>query len=648
MDWMSSRRRAGGTRLALCGAALLVLTVPSFSSPSSEVPAARSPDGPAAAADAVPGQLLVAFRPGTRAPERDAAHERVGGRLLRSLPVGEYDLVSLPERLDLERAIEAYAGMPAVARAEPNYRVRLALFPNDPCFLGTCAGVAGQWNLQAINAPLGWDAVPGTTYSAAEKRALAPVKVAVVDTRIDFSHPDFANVGGDTDASNGGQLRIADARNWVLSARESGNAAYHGTYVAGILAAATGNGADLASVGYRAEVIPLAVVDGTGLSDAASLAEAIRYAWERGARVINLSLGLLADSDVVHTAIIDVTSGANPALVVAAAGNNTQAEPFYPGSYEEVMSVSAFSANERLAACSNYNDNVSVSAPGDGVVSLAPMPERLRKGACGTSSAAPHVSGLAALLFAQDPARTAEQVRGIIERTADDDAAKPGWDRYFGWGRINVDRALREGIGPRTSDVAATIPPREEGRSTISAVARGPAPITAAEAYLDRAGDPATRIALAPADGAWGGAAEALTGTIAVPATMAAGPHRLFVRAFDGSWGAAATGVLLVDRGKPHIVNLRAGNVIRALGRSSAISFTITDDYSTLFDYRVQVLRADGQIVWEEAVPGVRLGLQQTEWVPEPGDLPGVYRAEVEVVDQAGNRNRASAATVVV
>lgn len=608
--------------------------------------AAPARDAPPTAAH-LPGRMLVKFAPGA---DRSSAHGLVGaaGRR-RLLGLDGWELVRLPSRLPISRALAAYRRLPGVVAAEPDYLFRAAGAPDDPCMAAACVQGLDQWNLWSAGAPLAWE-IPGPPSPASARIGRDRIVVAVVDSRVDASHPDFVNAGGSTpDAAGGGMLDLARARSWVAEANRAGPYAWHGTFVAGIVGAAAGNGLDIAGLAYDANVLPLAVLDGGGRTDAASLAEAIVYARRAGARVVNLSLGADGDSSAVHEAIVAAASGEGAALVVAAAGNGTKDRPFYPGSYPEVMSVSGHDASGGLAGCSNYNDNVSVSAPARHVVSLAPMPARVMAIDCGTSAAAPHVAATAALLFAQNPARTAGEVRAIVERTADDDAATAGRDPRFGFGRVNVDRALRDGAAATVVSVAATIPPRAGGTSTITAVAYSAAGgVTAAEGFLGRPGDPAARFEMRPADGGWGGKTERLVAEIPVAAEARAGAHTLWVRAFDGSWGAAATGTLAVDRTPPIVGNLRAGSVVRGSGRAAAILFTLRDEFSRLFATTMTISGPDGSVVWQRSLRERRAGAHSDYWSPPAAALPGPYRITVWAWDEAGNTSSALADTIVV
>lgn len=634
---------ARGRRRIAPAMALMIAILGTIAQARASVPKTQS------APDVVPGQLLVRFEPGTPAVLQQGAHTRVGARVVRQIRATGYQLVAFPQELGLDVALASYHADPSVAVAEPNYVARLALTPNDPCFNGPCAGSARQWSLLNTNAPNGWGVAPAGFFSASSKLATDPVTIAVLDTKIDAAHPDFVNSGGSTDAASGGQLDLAGGRDWIPASRQAGSALYHGTYVAGIAAAATGNGRGVAGVGYSARILPLTVVDGSGRADAASLADAIVYAWQRGARVINLSLGLTADSQAVHDAIVRVAAGDKPALVVAAAGNNTGSAPFYPGSYREAMSVSGTSPSDTRAFCSNYNSNVSVSAPAERVVSLAPMPGEHTTAPCGTSAATPQVSGLAALLFAQDSARTPAAVRRIIERSADD-LGSTGRDDSFGWGRINIERALRLGDGtPATTLARATIPLATGGSSAIGALAIGARGIFRAELRFDSPS--ASPVGLSTADGSFGGTSEVLRGSIAIPASLPAGPHPFWVRSFDGiAWGPSTVGVVIVDRTPPTIVNVAATNGVRAAKQPVSVSFTASDAASQVLTYGIQVFATGTtrKLVFQDLRTGVAPGGQRYEWFPGTGALPGHYELVVIVADQAGNRAVALVGTIVV
>ncbi|MHB8510756.1 MAG: S8 family serine peptidase [Actinomycetota bacterium] len=588
--------------------------------------------GHAAAVSA--GEVLVQFKPGTSSVAQSATIARNAGRIVSSIRGIGYKVVSFDSRIPLDAELASFRRDPNVAHVEPNYQVQIAA--DDPCLTQSCAGQSGQWATSMTAAFSTWD----TTYTAASKKTLPEIIVAVLDTKVDQSHPDFINSGGSsTDAAQGGQIDAADARDWIPSDQQSGWAEYHGTYVSGLVAASTDNGSGVASIGARATILPLTVVNGNGVADAASLADAIVYAWQKGARVINLSLGLAQDSAAVHDAIIQVTQGAHPSLVVAAAGNNTGSNAFYPGSYPEVMSVAGTAASDQPASCSNYNSNVSVSAPAENVVSLS-FGGGYTAPQCGTSAAAPQVSGLAADLFAQQPSRTPQEVRQIIESSADH-LGPAGRNDHFGFGRINADRALHSS-GPSTTLAAAT--PVINGSSTIAALATASSTIRAARVFVDRIDS--SPFVLNAKDGSFDSSNESLIGKIQL--SLSSGPHPIFVQSFDGStWGPVTVGVLFVPSKPPVISNASVTNAVRATGQPASISFTISDEMPYNVNWGIQVFDSTNKEVFRTYAANVPQGPCTYNWSPSMSVLPGNYKIKIIAADATGWSSAAMIGTMV-
>jgi Subtilase family len=336
--------------------------------------------------------------------------------------------------------------------------------PDDPL-------AAKQWYLGQIHAFDFWpDALP----------ALAPVRVAVVDSGLDLDHPEFAG-------------RVALAQSFVGG--DASDHEGHGTFVAGIIAASVDNGLGIAGIAFPAQLLIAKVVRADGTIAPEAEAKAIRWAADNGARVINLSLGGLRNprdlkEDTYSAAEQDAVSYAyaKGAVVVAAVGNGDQAprSPWdfasYPAALPHVIGVSALAEDGSVPAFSNsdrfYND---LAAPGVGIVSTLPRLLTAVRSSCldqgysicgppefrsaeGTSYAAAEVSGAAALVIAMRPALSPAQVTWLLERSADDVNATTGCKRcpllrdlYSGWGRLDIDAALRALDG--------TIPPpdRYEG-----------------------------------------------------------------------------------------------------------------------------------------------------------------------------------------
>lgn len=617
------------------------------------LPVAPAAHAQAPSAPVVPGQVIVRFAPTASAVARTQALAVIGGRIERSIPAIGSHLVRTA--VAPRAAVRRLRALPAIASAEPNVigTAQLLETPVDPCYPGCSLG--RQWNVDAVNARAGWDVFPGTYYTQATKAAFTPVKVAVLDSQIKVDRPDFTNAGGGSsnapwDARNGGQIDIVDGKD-VLTSGYAGVAAYHGTFVAGILGASTNNGRDVAGLGYHAQIMPITVVDGGGRVNAFDLADGITHAATRGARVLNLSLGMSEASSDVQAAI-DFALGRG-ALPIAAAGNNANNLPFYPAQLRGVMAVAATDEADRRGTCSNFGPWISVAAPGVKIISLDyDKPSGLGMTPCGTSTATPHVSALAALLFAQRPSRTPDQVRQIIESTADDDRFIEGPDEFTGAGRINFERALRAitpGL-PEVGGVKATFPLPLGGTSeaTATAIAAAPKTIEAAEWFIDTLGAPGDGLLagqeMLAVDGTFDSEAELLRGTLTFDRNLATGVHRLFIRARDADgWGPASVGVLIQDREGPTITVDKMKQIISvpAAGMPARFLFHVSDNYAAQATYQIRVTQSIAginRIAYESLVLGPVAVPGQTEavWRPTAADI-GRFTITLKVWDEAGN-----------
>jgi subtilisin family serine protease len=313
--------------------------------------------------------------------------------------------------------------------------------PTDP-------GWANQWGPRQIEAPAAWVVVTGTF----------SVIIAIVDSGIKLDHEDLvaqrwinlAETPGNymDDDGNG---KIDDVNGWHFYQRWTGmtyvsaeNANVqddygHGTHVAGIAAAAANNGTGITGVAPGARIMPIKVLDQFGTGWYSDIAAGIIYAADNGARVINLSLGGTEDSQTLRAAVDYARS--RGALVVAATGN--KGEPvLYPAAYEPVLAVAATDQSDQVAYFSNRGPQVDVAAPGVDIYSTWPWVTGYFTKS-GTSMAAPHVSGVAALLRSERPDLSVDQIAQIITSTAHD-VADPGWDAVTGWGRIDAFAAVKD------------------------------------------------------------------------------------------------------------------------------------------------------------------------------------------------------------
>lgn len=378
----------------------------------------------------VPGQLLVKLPDvSASAVSVEARIAGAGGRVLRGIPALGLALVEISPGEDLRAASSRLLAEAGVEWAEPNYTFSLDFVPNDPDYPRQTP------YLSRINIASAWDLNLGRP----------EIVLAVLDTGVDLSHPDlrdaiWVNPGeipgnGEDDDGNG---FIDDVNGWDFADNDNlpDDDHGHGTHVAGIAAAAINNGVGIAGVAGGATIMPVDVFKG-GIGAYDDLIRAIIYATDNGAHVINMSLGASSYSRGEEMAVDYAV--ARGVVVVAAAGNTGNQTNHYPAAHPSVIAVAATTADDYLSSFSTRGNFVDVAAPGSSIYST------FRSGGyaamSGTSMAAPHVAGLAALILSRNPGLTQEQVRLLIEATADD-LGPTGRDIYFGHGRINAGLAL--------------------------------------------------------------------------------------------------------------------------------------------------------------------------------------------------------------
>ena len=376
--------------------------------------------------------------------------------------------------------IRELAAQPEVEYAEPNVIMTAQTVPNDPYY--SSSGSWGQpfrdlWGLQNISAEGAWNISTGSG-----------VVVAVSDTGIDYNHPDLAaNVwtnpgetglgpGNKDKSTNGidddGNGFVDDSRGWnfVSNTNNPFDDFGHGTHVAGTIAAVGNNNIGIIGVAPNARIMPVKGLDanGSGLLDV--MANTLVYAANNGAGVINASWGGFGQTPQTLIDAVNYAHDVKGVVVVAAAGNNnvdvgSQEEGFYPANIRNVVTVSAFDHTDTKASFSDFGEKVDVGAPGGGDAGIGFDPFRSvlslkSSGAnsamtgngnlivgtdyvrqAGTSMAAPHVSGAAALVRSAHPGWGPEEVRHALRRGSDD-VGVLGFDIQSGYGRLNAPNAL--------------------------------------------------------------------------------------------------------------------------------------------------------------------------------------------------------------
>lgn len=328
--------------------------------------------------------------------------------------------------------IERLLRDPSVAFAEPNWIVRAAvvageelptpLLPNDPLFR------PNQWGMQRVGAPRAWAINQG-----------AAIRVAVIDSGIDFSHPEFAG-------------RLLIGKNYVTPGQSPHDDSGHGTHVTGIIAAALNNGQGVAGLAPNVLIDPRKALNSNNAGTVANIAQAIRDAADEGARIINLSLTTSGPSSILEAAVnYAVGKGI---LLVGAAGNTAPSPVQWPAAYAGVLAVAATDMGDQRAYYSNTGD-VSLAAPGGLPNQLIystwptggfPCSTVVVAGYCtaiGTSMSAAYVSGAAALVWGTRPDLSLVQVRNLLLETVRRTGA-PATD--LGAGRLDVQAAVRRAL----------------------------------------------------------------------------------------------------------------------------------------------------------------------------------------------------------
>ncbi len=325
--------------------------------------------------------------------------------------------------LDATNALTHLAFLPVVMNCYPR--------PGpDPYFVY-------QYDMSLINADAAWGLC---------NLKASGVTIAVIDTGVDLTHPDL-------------QANLLPGYDFVNNDAVPQDNNGHGTNVAGIAAAAL-NGIGVAGVAPTAKILPVRVLNSSGSGYLSDIAAGITYAADR-AQVLNLSLGGPAGSQTLLNAI-NYAVNTRGRLVVAAAGNcgdnNYGAngckypnQTIYPAAYANVLAVAATTSADTRASFSNVDSYVGIAAPGDNIYNTYRGSSYAYES--GTSQATPHVSGLAALVWAKNPGYTAAQVWNQMASTAVD-LGTPGFDSSFGAGRIDVAQAL----SPLTARASASMP----------------------------------------------------------------------------------------------------------------------------------------------------------------------------------------------
>jgi len=411
---------------------------------------------------AVPGQLIVGFRPTATDAMQQKAVDRADATIEDPIDSIDAAMVSVDPN-ETDAATQELLRQRAVQYVEPNFVLHASRLPNDRLFgeqwglrnLGQYGGKPGA----DIGATGAWDVTTG-----------ANVTVAVVDTGIDFAHPDLsanawsnpADPPNGVDDDHNGFVDDTHGADFVGEDGNPNDDAGHGSHVAGIIGAKGNNSIGVAGLNWDVKLMGLKFLDANGEGNTADAANAIDYAVSHGARVINASWGGPAFSLALYQAV--KRAGDRGVDFVAASGNdgkNADVKPDFPAAFDlpNVISVAATGASDQLVDFSNYGPvSVDLAAPGDDVESTVP-PSVDSSGYAsfsGTSMATPYVTGAIALYLSRFPQATGDQARSAILQTVDKLPSLAG--KVATGGRLNVARAIGAS-SPQTSVEPDRTPP---------------------------------------------------------------------------------------------------------------------------------------------------------------------------------------------
>jgi subtilisin family serine protease len=413
--------------------------------------------------------FLVQFRSTTQASALTSVGATYAqGTIARQLTGDGWYTVTVASSAQLAATMQAFQQRSDVLTVTPDFQLSATATTNDTSYAsqwalsnrGQSGGVVGA----DIRVEQAWDY--GTSTSTI---------VAVIDSGIDYSHPDLAsniwrnsseipNNGVDDDRNG----YIDDVRGWDFANNDADpmDDNGHGTHVAGTIGAVGNNSVGVAGVAWRVQLMPLKFLSANGSGSLSDAIEAINYARTKGAKIINASWGGGGFSSALQSAITQFQNAGG--IFVAAAGNensNNALTPAYPANYSGVISVGASTRLDGLASFSNFGSNVTLVAPGSSILST--LPNNRYGTLSGTSMAAPHVAGALALLWGQNPSLTATALRQAVLNNTDN--VLRGASSIYG--RLNVGKAaaaLKNGTAPNPTPTPTPTPTRQVFGTTQS------------------------------------------------------------------------------------------------------------------------------------------------------------------------------------
>lgn len=397
-----------------------------------------------------PGEIIVKFKRGISEDVIRQINQRHGTSVLSISKRGQFMRLRIPTNRTVEEMVSIYSRNPNVEYAEPNFIASALMIPNDPYYFY-------QWHLD--------NSVYGGIHmeSAWEISAGSGVTIAVIDTGI--AYEDYESGRGwwkesYYQAPDLNETCFVEGYDFVNDDNHPNDDNSHGTHVAGTIAQSTNNNKGVAGIAYQSCLMPVKVLDENGAGTYADVVEGIYFAADHGATVINLSLGGTDPSTTLENAVAYAYN--RGVTIICAAGNEYLwgNSPLYPAAYDAYcIAVGATRYDETKSYYSNTGSYLDIAAPGgdltvdqngdgyaDGVLqnTFNPNSKNTKEFGYwffqGTSMAAPHVAGVAALLISNGVTGP-DNIRAALESTAED-LGTTGWDETYGWGLVDAAAAL--------------------------------------------------------------------------------------------------------------------------------------------------------------------------------------------------------------
>lgn len=346
--------------------------------------------------------------------------------------VGEFQFstVEISDNITVEDAVDYYGGLPGVAFAQPDYLIEPETeieetktdIKTESISLVNDPKVGLQWYLEKLNMD--------TVWKYTEEFSFDRIRVAIVDTGLDVTHPDLQR------AVNRDLCVSSVNSNFDKISSDLG-ATGHGTHIAGIIGATADNGIGVAGIASdRVELMAIRCQAESGIYSSYA-ARGVEYAVNHGARIINMSLGTTSSDNLLKASMQYAYS--QNVLVVCSAGNTGSGGIHYPSGYDETIGIIAVDQQNQKLQTSNYGEDNYISAPGNNIYST--LPNGRYGYMSGTSMAAGVVSGVAAYILSLNSGLTVEELKSVLAKTADD-IYDQGFDVYSGWGVINPYNAI--------------------------------------------------------------------------------------------------------------------------------------------------------------------------------------------------------------